>query len=92
MASGSGISAAEAMRFAMSQQVATVVSGMKSIQDLEQNLTIARDFTPMSADEQAALVARAEPFAVSGEYERFKSSREFEGNEGRVVNQYPIKV
>jgi len=92
MASGSGITAAEAMRYAMSQQVSTLVSGMKSLEDLEANLAIARAFTPMSADEQAALIARAEPFAVTGEYELFKSSRDFDGNEGRVVNQYPIKV
>src|SRR6476620_7594940 len=44
--SGSDITPQEALRYAMSLPVATVVSGMESLEILNQNLEIARNFTP----------------------------------------------
>src|SRR5262249_10654708 len=45
------VTAEEALRYAMSLPIATVVSGMESLDVLRQNLGVARSFTPMSADE-----------------------------------------
>ena len=48
----------EGLRYAMSLPVATTISGIDSLNVLEQNLAIARGFTPMSNSEMAALRAR----------------------------------
>lgn len=53
----------EAMRFVLSHSVSTVIVGVDSIAQLEQNVEIARAFTPLSASQMAALTAKAEPVA-----------------------------
>lgn len=77
---------AEALRFAWSQPVATLVSGMSSRDILHQNVELARSFTPMTADEQVALMERTKPFAVAGEFEPFKSTNGYDGPVGRKIH------
>ena len=48
-------------RYALTLPVSTVIIGCDSIAQLEENVTIAKEFTPMSATQMAALEARAEP-------------------------------
>lgn len=88
--SGAGITAAEALRYAMSLPVATVVSGMDTIDVLHQNLKIAKDFQPLSDAERSDILARSAPAAPKGEFERFKTTRQFDANEGRVAHNYPL--
>ncbi|HEY7037014.1 MAG TPA: aldo/keto reductase [Thermomicrobiales bacterium] len=90
MQSGVNITPAEALRYAMSLPVATVVSGMKSLSDLESNLATARAFTPLTAEERADLLARSAPAAQGGAHERFKTARDFDANEGRVAHNHPL--
>ena len=90
--SGAGITAREALRYAMSLPVATVVSGMESLAILGQNLAIARDFQPLTEAERTDILARSRPFAEGGTYEPFKSSRDYDANEGRVANNYPLSA
>jgi aryl-alcohol dehydrogenase-like predicted oxidoreductase len=52
---------AEAMRYTLSHPVSTVIVGVDTIAQLEQNVGIARTFTPLSASQMAALTAKAEP-------------------------------
>ena len=54
-----GIPAATAYRYALSQPVATQVSGMSSLDELRANVAVARSLVPMSAAEQVELVAMA---------------------------------
>jgi aryl-alcohol dehydrogenase-like predicted oxidoreductase len=51
----------EAMRYTLSLPVATVIVGCDSIAQLEENVRIAREFTPLSGEQMAALETRAEP-------------------------------
>jgi aryl-alcohol dehydrogenase-like predicted oxidoreductase len=53
----------EALRYVLSQPVSTVILGVDSIAQLEQDVAIARAFTPLSAAQMAALEAKAEPVA-----------------------------
>ena len=87
--SGAEVTPAEALRYTMSLPVATVVSGMDTMEILEQNLEIARSFTPIPADEQKALLARTKAYAT-GAHETFKTTRRYDANEGRVAHSYPI--
>jgi aryl-alcohol dehydrogenase-like predicted oxidoreductase len=88
--SGSDISPREALRYAMSLPVATVVSGMESLAILEQNLEIAQNFEPLTEAERADILERSRAYAGGGEHEPFKSSRDYDANEGRVANDYPL--
>ncbi len=53
----------EALRYVLSQPVSTVILGVDSIAQLEEDVAIARAFTPLSAAQMAALEAKAEPVA-----------------------------
>ena len=71
--------AEEALRFAMGQPVASVVSGMDSMDVLKQNVAIARTFKPLQGAELEALLAKVKPQAGDGRHERFKSTIDFDG-------------
>ena len=88
--SGAPVTAQEALRYAMSLPVATVVAGMDSPAVLEQNLAVARDFHPLTDAERADLLARSAEAARNGAYEPFKSTRDYDANEGRVAHGYPL--
>jgi aryl-alcohol dehydrogenase-like predicted oxidoreductase len=79
----------EGLRYAMSLPVATTISGMESLAVLEQNLEIARKFKPMEADEMNALRERCRAFAADGRYERFKTTKFYDGDLGRQQHGYP---
>jgi predicted aldo/keto reductase-like oxidoreductase len=64
--------AEECIRYTMSLPIATLVSGIDSLDVLKTNLNIAANFVPMSEDERTALLARVEPYAKDGTYEAYK--------------------
>ncbi|MFZ5786354.1 MAG: aldo/keto reductase [Acidobacteriota bacterium] len=51
----------EAMRYVLSLPVSTVIVGVDSIAQLEEDVRIAREFTPLSRTQMAALESRAQP-------------------------------
>lgn len=61
----------EAMFYTLSRPVSTVIVGCDSIAQLEENVQIAREFTPLSDAQAGALVARAEPAAKPSLFFRF---------------------
>lgn len=79
----------EALRYAMSLPIASLVSGMNSLAVLHQNISIARNFSPMSEPEMRALRNRCRPFAGDGRFELYKSSMKFEGPPGRQQHGFP---
>jgi uncharacterized protein len=89
--SGANITPAEAIRYSMSLPVATLVSGMDSIDVMEENLETARNFTPLSDVERADILARSKPLSTDGAFEQFKTTRKFDAAEGRLANDYPTQ-
>lgn len=65
--------AEEALRYAWSLPVATIVSGVETVELLRQNAAHARSFTPMPPDEMAALRARVAVHA-DGRFEWYKTN------------------
>ena len=61
----------EAMNFTLSHPVSTVIVGCDNIAQLEENVQIARDFTPLSQSQMAALNTLAEPVAKQSLFFRF---------------------
>ena len=83
------VTAAEALRYAMSLPVATTVSGIDSVKVLRQNLRIACGFEPMTEDEMQALRERCAPLAADGRFELYKTSKKFDGEPGRKQHKFP---
>lgn len=67
-------SVAECLRFAMQQPVATVVSGIDSMERLEENLRITKEYKPFTPEELADVLARAREDALKGQYEPYKTA------------------
>jgi aryl-alcohol dehydrogenase-like predicted oxidoreductase len=61
----------EAMHYTLSRPVSTVIVGCDSIAQLEENVQIARDFTPLSDAQTAEIVARTEPCSKPALFFRF---------------------
>jgi len=51
------------LRFALSQQVSTVVIGCDDVHQLEENIRFASSFRPFTREESAALISDVAPFA-----------------------------
>jgi aryl-alcohol dehydrogenase-like predicted oxidoreductase len=92
IASGAGLTPEEAYRFALSQPVASQVVGMTSMEQLEQNIALARGFKPMSAAEQTALSEKVKAVASDGRYELFKSTQAFDGPHHRKQHGFSTQA
>jgi aryl-alcohol dehydrogenase-like predicted oxidoreductase len=77
------VTAEDALRYALTLPVATVVTGIDSREVLRQNLDIARGFTPMTAAEMQTLRDRMARYARDGRFELFKSTNRHDGRIGR---------
>ena len=63
----------EAMYYTLSRPVSTVIIGCDSIAQLEENVQLSRDFTPLNDAQMTELVAEAEPVSVPSLFFRFYS-------------------
>jgi len=61
----------QAMYFSLSLPVSTVIIGCDSIAQLEENVTLAREFTPLSQQQMASLTAKAESVSKQSLFFRF---------------------
>jgi aryl-alcohol dehydrogenase-like predicted oxidoreductase len=69
----------ECLRYALSLPTSVVITGCERVEILEQALDVGRTFQPLSDDERQALLARTAAAAARGEFERFKTTGEFDG-------------
>jgi uncharacterized protein len=85
------VSAPDALAYALSLPVATVVSGIESMRVLKQNLAVAQGFEPMTERAREALRSRVTTQASDGRWELYKISAAFEGEETRRVHGLPAQ-
>jgi uncharacterized protein len=79
----------EALSYAMSVPgVSTTISGMDSASVLDQNLSILREFQPLTEEQMADLREHGQRFN-DGRYELFKSTVKYDGDIGREQHNYP---
>jgi aryl-alcohol dehydrogenase-like predicted oxidoreductase len=78
LTSKAGLTAAECYRFSLSLPVSTQVMGISSMEQLKENVAVARNFKPYTASEKAALLAKTKEEATDGRHELFKSSKAFD--------------
>lgn len=89
LVSHGAVTPALALRYAMSLPVATTISGIDSLGVLRQNLEVARNFQPLSAEEMKALRDRCRDTAADGHLELFKTTTKYDGTVGRQQHHYP---
>jgi predicted aldo/keto reductase-like oxidoreductase len=73
-----GLTAAQCRTYALSLPISTLVCGIQSQENLEQDLAIAREFEPMSETNLQALLDSVEEEATDGRYEWFKSKQTYD--------------
>jgi len=67
------VSVAECMTYSMNLPVSTVVSGIDSMEILQENLSIAKSYKPLSEERVAGLLEKTKALAAEGEHEPFKT-------------------
>lgn len=67
------------LRYALSQPVSAVITGIRTREDLQQALRVGRGFAPMPEAELAELRKGVHEVAGDGRHERFKTTQEFDG-------------
>jgi predicted aldo/keto reductase-like oxidoreductase len=72
----------ECLHYAMSLPTSVVITGCDSLPILEQALSAARNFRPLSQPEVTALLARTAKAAQAGAHELYKTSHHFDGTYG----------
>jgi aryl-alcohol dehydrogenase-like predicted oxidoreductase len=71
--------AEEAHRFALSQPIASLVTGIDSMDILKKNVATGRAFKPLEGTELERVLAKVKPVAGDGRFEHFKSTQKFDG-------------
>jgi aryl-alcohol dehydrogenase-like predicted oxidoreductase len=73
------VNAIECLQYAMNLPVSVVITGCESMENLEQALTAARTFKPMTEEQVSNILDRTAQAASRGEYELFKTSSIYDG-------------
>jgi aryl-alcohol dehydrogenase-like predicted oxidoreductase len=79
----------QGLRYAMSLPVATTISGVDTMQVLNQNLQVAVNFSPLSASEMQSLRDQCRTLAADGRLELFKMTTKYDGKVGREQHHFP---
>jgi predicted aldo/keto reductase-like oxidoreductase len=75
----SGVPPRDCLRYALSAPTSVVITGCESVEILQQAIDVGTHFTPLTASEKAALLAKTAPLAKEGKFELFKTSSRFDG-------------
>ena len=73
------VSAIECLQYAMNLPTSVVITGCQSMEDLEQALTAARTFKPLTAEQVKSILDKTAEAASRGQYELFKTTSIYDG-------------
>jgi len=69
----------ECLHYALSLPTSVVITGIDSMEIMDQTFAVADSFHPLSEDERQALLSKTRTAAVNGRFEPFKTSSLFDG-------------
>ncbi len=72
------VAPADYLRYALSLPASVVITGIDSMEILDQTLEVARNFRPLTPAETHALLAKTAAAAENGEFELFKTTSHFD--------------
>jgi aryl-alcohol dehydrogenase-like predicted oxidoreductase len=73
------VSAIECLHYALNLPASVVITGCEDMEDLEQALTAARTFKPLTDEQVKSLLSKTAKPAARGEYELFKTTSVYDG-------------
>jgi aryl-alcohol dehydrogenase-like predicted oxidoreductase len=73
------VTAVECLQYAMNLPTSVVITGCESMENLEQALTAARTFRPMSSEQVRSILDKTAEAASRGKYELFKTTSIYDG-------------
>lgn len=73
------VSAIECLQYALSLPTSVVITGCESMDRLDQAIKVASGFQKLSAQAMSALRAKTQQAAMTGKFEPFKTSAQFDG-------------
>jgi aryl-alcohol dehydrogenase-like predicted oxidoreductase len=73
------VTAIECLQYAMNLPTSVVITGCESMEDLEQALTAARTFKPMSGEQVRSILDKTAEAASRGKFELFKTTSIYDG-------------
>jgi aryl-alcohol dehydrogenase-like predicted oxidoreductase len=79
----------QGLRYAMSLPVATTISGIDSMEVLDQNLRVAVNFEALDAKAMQSLRDQCRVLAADGRNELFKMTTKYDGKVGREQHHFP---
>jgi tyrosyl-tRNA synthetase len=84
----------EYIDYALNLPTSVVITGIDSMDILNQNLNIARTFKPLTQNQLQAMLAKTEKAAADGEYELFKTTSHFDSTAQHPdwLGQEPARV
>jgi aryl-alcohol dehydrogenase-like predicted oxidoreductase len=74
----------ECLHYAMNLPTSVVITGCDTMERLEQALTAARTFKPLSETQLTALLSKTRSAALTGNLEPFKTTQQFDGTATHV--------
>jgi predicted aldo/keto reductase-like oxidoreductase len=84
------VTAKECLQFALSRPISSLVCGMLNEKDLDQALSVARNFEPLSLEAERELLAKVEEQSGDGHLELFKTSKDFDGPHHRKQHGFAV--
>jgi aryl-alcohol dehydrogenase-like predicted oxidoreductase len=69
----------ECLHYALNLPTSVVITGCESVDRVHQALEAARTFKPLSTEEAAVLLAKTKTAAMTGRFEPFKTTSDFDG-------------
>jgi len=69
----------ECLHYSLNLPTSAVITGCERMEILDQAIEAARTFKPMSSAEVSALLAKTKDVAMSGQFEPFKTTPQFDG-------------
>ncbi len=78
-AAGGFVTATDCLHYPMTLPTATVITGCETQGVLEQGIAAAMSYKPLPAGVAKAMLAQTMPASKRGEFERYKSSEDFDG-------------
>lgn len=87
-----GLTSDECYRFCLSQPVTAQVMGINTMEQLKQDVALARSFKPLSQQETNTLMSRVKDVAGDGRHELFKSTKTFDGPHHRKQHGFAIEA
>lgn len=85
-----GLTVEQCYRYCLSLPVSVQVCGINTMQQLKQDVALARTFQPMEPDEKAKLLQSVREAAGDGRHELFKSTKQFDSPHHRKQHAFEL--